>query len=188
LKSVGVQPLSSSTLSDVLVAHAVRYPLWGLDDLYKLVHQASMGSEHALTEETKARSFLLHELAAMGPGSDEPLLDPISGAGAIVRVHLRPFASLGLDPEVLAQAFVRTAREYHGTPDRVEAGLEDAAHLGRERRLSFGESDVRLLLLRMKDAGFPAAHHSAAFRSHYKPAYRVVARAFLPVDLAGAAR
>lgn len=175
-------------LSDVVVDHATRYPFWELDDLYKLVHQAAMGSEHALTNEVHARAFLLQELAAMGRGPDEPLIDSISGDGSIVRVHLRPFASLGLDPEVLVQAFVRTARECHGSPDRVEAGLQDAAHLAAERRLSFGESDVRLLLSRMRDAGFPAVHHSAAFRSHYRPAYRVVARAFLPVDLAGADR
>ena len=188
MRSVGVQPLSSSSLSDVLVAHAVRYPLWGLDDLYKLVHQASMGSEHALTEEAKARSFLLHELAAMGPGLDEPLLDPISGDGAIVRVHLRPFASLGLDSGALVRAYVQTAHDYRGSRNDLARGLADAAHLVAGRRLSFGEAEVHLLLSRMEAAGFPVVHHSAAFRSHYRPAYRVVARAFLPVDLAGAAR
>jgi len=188
LKSVGGQPLSSSSLSDVLVAHAVRYPLWGLDDLYKLVHQASMGSEHAVTSDDGARSELRRELAEMGPGPAEPLLDPISGDGAIVRVHLRPFVSLGLDPGVLVRAFVQTAHEYHGSRDDLARGLADAAHLAAERLLSLGEADVHLFLSRMEAAGFPVVHHSAAFRSHYRPAYRVVARAFLPLDLAGAAR
>jgi hypothetical protein len=168
---------------DVLLRHAERYPLWEPDDLYKLIHQGVMGSEHAVTDEVGARSWLIRELAELRPGPDEPLLDPISWSGAIVRIHLRPFASLGLDPEVLVEAFVRTARECRGSPDKVEAGLGDAAHLAGTRQLSFSEDDVRLLISRMGDAGFPAVRHSPAFRSHYRPAYRVVARAFLPGEL-----
>jgi hypothetical protein len=35
----------------------------------------------------------------------------------------------------------------------------------------------------MRTVGFPAVRHSAVFQAEYHPAYRVVARAFLPREL-----
>ncbi|MDD5645684.1 MAG: DUF4111 domain-containing protein [Candidatus Bipolaricaulis sp.] len=160
----------------ILIEHARRYPLWRLDDLYKLVHQAAMGSEHAVIDETRARAWLVREMAEVGPGPDEPLVDPISPEGGIVRVHLRPYVRRGLDPDLLAEGFVRTAREFRGTPEAVEMALAEAAQLAREGMLTFPEAGVRLFADRMRRAGFAPIHHSAAYAAAYRPAYRVVAR------------
>jgi len=35
----------------------------------------------------------------------------------------------------------------------------------------------------MKEAGYPAMHHSAVYCLHYRPAYRVVATRYLPATL-----
>jgi hypothetical protein len=121
----------------VLLRHAERHPLWGLDDLYKLVHQAALGSEHAVTDERAARDWLVRELAGIGPGPDEPLVDPISPDGAIVCVHLRTSARLGLAPERLVQAFLRTAREFRGSVEAIERALTEAEHLARDGLLPF---------------------------------------------------
>jgi hypothetical protein len=59
--------------------------------VYKLLHQAAMGSEHAAPEEALARAWLDRELSQMGPGPAEGVVDPISPDGEVVRVHLRPF-------------------------------------------------------------------------------------------------
>jgi hypothetical protein len=42
---------------------------------------------------------------------------------------------------------------------------------------------VAALAVDLKAAGFPAASHSAVYRLHYRPAYRVVAPRLLPADL-----
>jgi hypothetical protein len=167
----------------ILIDQARRYPRWALEDLYKLAHQAAMGSEHAVTDEARAREWLVREFADLGSGPDEPLLDPISADGLIVRVHLRPFVRLTLDPELLLAVFVRTAREFRGSTERIEESFSEAARLAREGLLAFGVADVRSLAARMKAAGFPAVRHSAVFRAEYHPAYRVVACAFLPRGL-----
>jgi hypothetical protein len=166
-------------MRDILVDHARRYPQWQPEDLYKLVHQAALGSEHAVDDEARARAWLVREMAEMGTGPDEPLLDPISPGGAIVRVHLRPYVRLGFDPDSLLEAFVRTALEFRGLPERIAAGLTEAARLAHDGRLAFPEDDLVRLLGRVQAAGLPAVHHTTAFTSHYRPAYRVVAREFL---------
>jgi hypothetical protein len=173
-------------MRDILIDHARRYPRWALEDLYKLVHQGAMGSEHAVIGEADAREWLTRELADLRSGPDEPLLDPISADGSIVRVHLRPFARLGLDSEVLLAAFLRTGEEFRGSAERIEEIFSEAASLAREGPLAFGVADVRSLVARMKAVGFPAVHHSAVFEAAYHPAYRVVARAFLPRELLAA--
>jgi len=173
-------------MRDILIDHARRYPRWALEDLYKLVHQGAMGSEHAVIDEARAREWLTRELADLRSGPDEPLLDPISAGGSIVRVHLRPLVRLGLDAELLLGAFVRTAREFRGSTESIEVGFAEAAGLARDGLLAFGVADVRSLVARMRTVGFPAVRHSAVFRAEYHPAYRVVARAFLPWELPAA--
>lgn len=170
-------------MRDILIDHARRYPQWRTEDLYKLVHQAALGSEHAVDDEARARVWLLREAAEMGSGPDEPLLDPISPDGALVRVHLRSYTRLGLDVDSLLEAFVWTAHEFRGSPERITAGLTEAARLAREGRLAFPEEELVRLLGRMQAAGLPAVHHSAAFTLHYRPAYRVVVREFLAATL-----
>lgn len=167
-------------MRDILIDQARRYPRWALEDLYKLVHQAAMGSEHAVTDETHARAWLVRELADLRSGPDEPLLDPISADGLIVRVHLRPFVRVGLDSEALLAAFLRTGKEFRGSTERIEESFSEAGSLAREGLLAFGVADVRGLVARMRAVGFPAVRHSAVFQVEYRPAYRVVARAFLP--------
>ncbi|MEW6406349.1 MAG: hypothetical protein AB1649_31585, partial [Chloroflexota bacterium] len=114
----------------VLRAHFERYPSMQIQDVYKLIHQAAMGSEHALSNVEGARAWMEGELAEMGAGPDEPVIDPISEDGQIVRVHLRPFVAQDGDPEILLGAFVRTANEFRGNIQvlqdywKIAAGME----------------------------------------------------------------
>jgi hypothetical protein len=172
-------------MRSTLLDHARRYPAWELPDLYKLLHQAALGAEHALTNETRVREWLTRELAELTSEAapDEPLLDPLSPDGALVRVHLRPFARLGLDPEPLLQAFFRTAQEIQPAPERLIASAELAGQLAQEGLLPFDADALTTFFAERKVQGFPAYHHSTAFRQHYQPAYRVIARALLPKEL-----
>ena len=171
----------------ILTAHAARYPHWALDDLYKLLHQAAMGSEHAVRDEAHARDWLTRELAGLGPGPEEALIDPISPASEVVRVHLRPFVRRQLEAGILLEAFIRTAREFQGSADCIVEYAEAAADLAREGLLRFDGDEVAEFVGRMKEARFPAVHHSPAFEAEYRPAYRVVARHKLPPEIIAAA-
>ena len=175
------------TMQAILIDHARRYPDWTLDDVYKLVHQAAMGSEHAGIDESKARELLGRELAQLGPGPDEPLIDPISPDGRIVRVHLRPFARLLLPQASLLEAFLRTAREVPPSTERLARYGEAAVQLAEEGRLPFACTEVRAFMAEMRAGGFRAIHHSREYVQWYRPAYRVVAREMLPSEVLAAA-
>src|SRR5262249_47815609 len=67
-----------------LTAHPLRrYPRMELADVYKLLHQAAMGSGHAIEDPAEARAKLEEELTHLGEGPDDPVADPISPDGKV---------------------------------------------------------------------------------------------------------
>lgn len=146
-----------------------------IQDLYKLLHQAALGSEHAVTNPESAWNWLRRELVEMREGPPEPLIDPISPGGEIARIHLRPFVATGHNPDVLLNAFIRTANEFHGDVRLLE-GFWQAAITSSKLPAAEMEEFIRS----MKEQNYPAVHHSSEYEELYRPAYRVVALVFCP--------
>jgi hypothetical protein len=168
------------TLYQILSLHVTFTPLMQVQDVYKLLHQAAMGSEHAVGDEQAARDGLVHELSKMGAGPADPLLDPLSPDGQILRVHLRPYLQAGMNPETLLQAFIQTANEWRGSPEKLkEYGAAAARLLAQAGTGSFRLGEIEAFFAKMEAQGFPAVHHSGEYERLYRPAYRVVARQFL---------
>jgi hypothetical protein len=153
-----------------------------VEDLYKLLMQASCGAEHAAIDRESARLRLEQELASLVNGPVEPLLDPIAPAGVYVRVHLRPFVALNLNPEFLVKSFVNTIENPSQSRNGYSGFVEVAAGLCREGLLPFVEPETTSYLEGMLAAGLPAVHHSEAYVESFHPAYRVVGSQFLPRD------
>jgi hypothetical protein len=145
-----------------------------IQDVYKLIHQAASGSEHAIASVESARKWMEHELVEMGKGPEEPVVDPISDDGQIVRVHLRPFAAQGGNPEDLLAAFIRTANEYRGDVQTLKNYWSIAA--GMKYFLSVEVDDF---FQSMQARNYPAVHHSSEYERLYRPAYRVVWQKFI---------
>jgi len=162
------------TFETVLRDHLSRYPAMQVQDVYKLIHQAAMGSEHAVSNMAGVRQWMERELAEMGVGPDEPVMDPISEDGQILRVHLRPFVAQGGDPELLLNAFIRTANEFHGDVDvlkkywNIVTGMD---YFPPAEMVEFVES--------VRTQNYPAVHHSPEYERLYRPAYRVVWQKFI---------
>lgn len=163
----------------VLKAHVVRYPKMEVQDAYKFVVQAVLGAEHAVEDAAAAQRWMEHELATLGEGPAEPLVDPISPDGALVRVHLRPFVERGGDPAKLVRAFVATARKKFGSREDVAAAWRQVIAAAEERTLPFTADAARAWEEKMCAAGWPAVHHSKKYGAEYRPAYRVIARELL---------
>ncbi len=162
--------------SAVLTQHLKRYPGMELQDYYKLLVQACLGSEHAVGDTEAATHWMERELATMGPGPDEPLFDPISPDGRLVRVHLRPFVAQKGDPARLVAAFVQTANTDHGSSETLAAAWMQLVALTESRTMPFTPEAAREYGRKMAAAGWPAVRHSKTFRERYQPAYRVVSR------------
>ncbi|MBT3336950.1 MAG: hypothetical protein HN855_14235 [Anaerolineae bacterium] len=161
---------------DVFRTHYDRYPEMQTQDLYKLTHQAALGSEHGVPNPEYVRKRLVQELAEMGKDFDEPVFEPISPDGKIVRVHLRPFIAQGGNPENLLSAFIRTAGEFSGEKETLEKYWDIVSKL-----TVFPQEKLEHFILPLRAKKYPAVHHSERYNTLYKPAYRVILKEFLDV-------
>ncbi len=168
---------------NILLAHASRFPLWQVDDVYKLIFQAAQGSEHAMINREHARTWLEQELSFLTPVQfPEPLIEPINTDGSIMRLNLRPFARLKLPADMLLDIFVRTAAEYYGSTVRLENYAAQTLPLAGEILPKIDASELEIFLADMQEKGYPSVHHSKIYTREYAPAYRVILREFLPQD------
>ncbi len=158
----------------ILALHYKRYPLMEVQDIYKLIHQASMGSEHAVQDLDITRAFLEREVNELADGPEEPIEDIISADGQIVRINLRPYLASNASLENLFNAFVRTANEFEGSTLRLKRYLSYAEWLTGESSFAFSPSAIQVFFDQLEDHGFPAVHHSSSYAAAYQPAYRVV--------------
>jgi len=162
------------TIEAILRSHMARYPSMQIQDMYKLIHQAAMGSEHAISSIEGARKWMERELAEMGAGPDEPVMDPISNDGQIVRVHLRPFVAQGNDPEILLKAFIRTANEFRGDLQVLKDSWKTVTEMQY-----FPSAEMNEFIESMQAQNYSAVHHSPEYERLYRPAYRVVWQKFI---------
>lgn len=146
-----------------------------VQDVYKMLYQASFGVEHLLGDTTSVRSYLLDEMASMDTADrGEMLVEQISTTGEIVRVNLRPFRSLSFDPESLVQIMYRSARMM--TPDTTlfYRNWEDFKSLVRYGLLSFPVEEVDEWESQLPSGVIAPVHHSVSYVEANAPAYRVV--------------
>ncbi len=167
------------TLQAILDWHLERYPLLGAVDLYKLIHQGVYGPGHIIIDAASAREYLEREHGAifdvrspMSDSSDRSYLsEPLGPDDRFVRVNLHGLDSSTI--ELLLAALLESAREVPVDHATMRERLLGAIEWSRQR-LPGAEKELRQLLLESEPLGFPARHHSAAYRVAYRPAYRVV--------------
>ena len=155
-----------------------RYPAMQIQDLYKLVYQATMGNEHLMTDSAAAHGYLIHELESIQASAAAPLLEEISPDGEVVRLNLRPFKARHGDHRVLFQAMLQTARTFQKSPEQLERHLREL-----EKTAPFDAVKMQAYFREMREQNYPATHHSAAYEEKYKPAYRVLLKKFVPGGL-----
>jgi hypothetical protein len=163
----------------ILALQSKRYPLMEVQDIYKLIHQTSMGSEHAVQDIDATREFLEREVKKLADGPEEPFQDIISPDGRIARINLRPFLASKGRLSDLFDAFIRTAREFEGSSSRLKRLCSYSVRLSGDGTLALSPVAIRSFFDQMEIQGFPAVHHSASYAAAYHPAYRVILHEFL---------
>ena len=163
----------------LLRTQLARHPQLEVQDLYKLIFQASFGSEHAVADPVAAHHRLERELHGLADGPEEPIVDPISPDGRVVRINLRPYLAARGNVAGLLEAFVRTAREHRGTAATLHRYWRYAERMAAASLLPFAGEMLQGFFAAMQIQGFPAVHHSETYAKTYRPAYRVIVREFL---------
>jgi hypothetical protein len=167
-------------VGQLLSQHLKRYPRMELSDIYKLLHQATLGPGHAAKDRETALALLEGEAVNLGEGPADPVADPISPDGRLVRVHLRAYIAADHDLAKLADAFVETAQSYEGSRDKLKKFCACLGDLAQSGGIPFSKERIADYFTEVAAGGYPAVHHSKAYRDAYRPAYRVVSLDFLP--------
>lgn len=165
---------NKDALRAFVLGYAAKQPQMEIDDLIKLLYQSAFGCGHFAPDEARVRAFLEEEMKTIQPDAHAPLIEPI--LGNYVRVHLAPYAALGMEQGTLARLFMLTANE--APDDDARAWFLDALlcldALAEEGALPFDADSVRTRLSAYRASGCPSVHHSETFRAAMHPAYRVI--------------
>ncbi len=175
----GCNLLEERRFVKVLERQHARYPIMQLQDVYKLVHQATMLSEHAVVDSQMASKYLLSEVRLLRGENLGPLCDPISPSEKLVRINLGAFNQTGEDPKALASAFVKTAYTHEGSVARLERFWGYAESAAAAGKLPYSVEEMQAYFAARAAEGHAPVHHSQRYRSAYQPAYRVVKRKLL---------
>jgi len=161
----------AAALGDELRLH----PNASADDVYKFLHQGVFGPGHAVADRQSAARALDEEVAGLPPATvSEPLCQPLGGPAPMARIHLRPFLAAREDTAALLDVFVASAAIPAGTAADMDAALEAAvASLAKGSQWALA-GDLQELASGLAAGGYPAVKHSEAYRSGYRPSYRVV--------------
>jgi hypothetical protein len=165
-------------IGNLIQKQFLMYPEMKTEDLYKFVHQAAMGSEHAVKDFASAQKWMDEELAHMNTEYLNELYDTLTPGGSLVRVNLRPF-KLGYDPMLLVNAFIKTANNFKGSIDSLKYIWSIAINLADEGNIPLNKIEMISFFKEKEKQGFPAVHHSDLYNNLYNPAYRVVAAEYL---------
>jgi hypothetical protein len=157
--------------------HLRRHPEAEAVDLYKFLHQGEFGPGHMIEDRAAAQRYLERELAGLEKEREaDSVCEALGGDPAMVRIHLRPFLASGFDTGELLDAFVASANQVSGDPETIAAALDRTAFWLRSQGRDDLAGELEGLGAEFAGTGYPALHHSEAYREAYKPAYRVVLR------------
>ena len=161
-------------LERILREHAKRYPLMQPTDAVKLIYQNEFGGGHLIRDEQACLNYLRREYTSVAKDPTVPLYEDIGNS--IVRVNLA--AVKPEDLEQLGRAFIDSAAKHKGTMDRFLNKLEVLRKLANEGVFNFDTNALNAYLSEYEAAGYPAVSHSPEYRQAYKPAYRIIRKAY----------
>ena len=161
-------------LENILRQHAARYPYMEPTDAVKLIYQNEFGGGHLIRDEAACLNYLRREYDSVEKNRDVPLFEDIGNG--ILRVNLA--AVLPEDLERLGQAFLRSAAEHTGNPERFLEKLDVLRALTGEGVFGFAARELESYLADYGRAGYPPVSHSPRYREAYAPAYRIVLRKY----------
>jgi hypothetical protein len=159
-------------IQNIVKANLLKFPQMEFQDVYKLIHQASFGSAHAVLDSAMASEWMETEWNSLDTCSGEQMIDTISADGSIVRVNLRPYKQANLSKASLLSAFVNTANKFKGSKKIFEKNIKYVLEL--KSFLPYQYAEIINFLKKMKQKGYPAVHHTQKYEDLYKPAYRVI--------------
>jgi len=163
--------------AETLLAHYHSYPCMTPQDVFKFLHQSTFGCEHIVTDEQTAIDRIRREAEELGAWDATTKIEPLDGNFS--RVHLG-YLSTGLSAQTLGRLLCMSSKLCIHDVGELERKLDVARRLFAEGRLPFDRQGFSEAVDAWREHGYAALHHSDAFRTEYRPAYRVIHNRFIP--------
>ena len=157
--------------SDILQAHAKRYPLTVPQDAVKLIYQATFGVGHLLADEKTVRTRIVQEEASVCPAVECPPSEDIGGGFA--RLYLNRMEN---SAHLIGSLFLEAGTKVGGTEEQFLERLDVLRELTENGVFAFDTAALEEYLTPYLADGIRAVSHSEEYRAAYRPAYRVVSR------------
>ena len=148
------------------------YPQLELDDLMKFLYQSSFGCEHLVSNLDTVKKQIQQELNTQADACNS--IEYIDGD--YIRLHL----NYGLSANTLSTLFVLSCQQEKNGIKLLEDKLQILIDMISSEELPFSLKKAKLTLLKWKEEGYPAIHHSNTFNQLYHPSYRLIHKKYVP--------
>jgi hypothetical protein len=162
-------------LRTIIEEQVRRYHGFGIEDLYKLVYQATCGGGHLIKNRVKAKRVLQKEWLILGRlQRGERLLEIIDPLGKIVRVNLRIYKKMGGQLQRFFTLFVESSKLQKEDKPRLNRYWNDIITMSEAGEIAFSSQQLVGFWKRMEEKGLPPISHSEGYVEYNRPAYRVI--------------
>ncbi len=158
-----------------------RRPFMRVQDVYKARHQGAWGPGYLVTDKDLAWRSFQGEWEHADHQSGDPVVEILSDR--FCRVNLGPYKRKKHDPGDLFSAWLSGTMSrpdgdavMYRTYQSLVAGVE-------ARMIPLDLPEVQEFEENMRDLKYPSLSHSHAYLQQYRPHYRVVLQAVLPIPV-----
>lgn len=161
---------------ELLISHYKTYPKLQIQDILKFLFQSAFGCEHMMSAPDNLINHIKQEHKTTSTDA-APVVEPLDGE--YCRVHLSCLNE-GLSADTLGSLFFFSVGRDADARSALQQKLNVAKELICEGLLPFSAEDFEKAVSEWEKKGYPALHHSSVFRETYHPAYRVIAKEYVP--------
>ena len=162
-------------IHNLLINEFKHFPKSEVQDYYKLLFQAVYGAEHMIQNYNDCFKMLDNEMSQIESDINCALYYDISLTFPLVRINLSKCKAEKIDLHRISKAFFEGAKiNSKIDTKRFETYLNIATNALKNPPFNINEKALEIFIKKIKKLGFPAVHHSEAYRNFYKPHYRVI--------------
>jgi hypothetical protein len=165
--------MMNEEIDKLILGHLERRPKAKAQDIYKLLYQGVFGVGHIISDRTWPVLVEEANRINLDDHSEDPLLEPVSPDGSMVRVNLRQYLRAGESLETLFDV-MRESAKHRGDPEVFLDYWSEFKRMVDIGLLSFPDDEIHALDEQIKIDGVKPRHHTEPYRVAYYPAYRVV--------------
>lgn len=169
---------NKSEWKKVILEQKMLYPEMQIQDLYKIVYQSTFGSGHMGTDEKIILSDVQRELNMIDEDSTIDLIESISPTDNYIRINLKRFKYERGNPDLLAEAFAKSASESSADTIIFVTQWKIISELIDSEDILFDKEQFNHFSNLMKENHYPVVHHSETYVKKYSPAYRVLSKKY----------